>query len=131
MRTTSLLLAAALGLGCQANGGLPYDRVHVAVVDDSGATSEAVPPDHCLTLPVLMGSRVRHDFRLDSRLDLNVDADRDGVTVSFVGSSVRRRIGVNELADSHVRVEVKSAEGRDYEVTLEGRCPVAPDGGSP
>ncbi len=118
-------------MACQANGGLPYDHVHVGVVDESGVAAEAVPPDHCLTLPVLLGSRVRHAFRLDSRLELSLDGDRDGVTAHFAGSSFRRRIDADELAGSPVVFQVPSATGHTYEVSLEARCPEAADGGEP
>jgi hypothetical protein len=127
MKPAWILPLFVVGLGCQGTSGLHYDRVHVSVVDEWGEGTEVVPSDHCLILPVLLGSKVRHQFRLDPQLELIVDGDRDGVVVHFDGSNTQRRIRTTELASSQPRVDVKSATGRSYQVTVVSGCPAQPE----
>lgn len=123
MKRLWFLLFILVAFGCRGNAGLQYDRVHASVVDEWGEVIDAVPSDHCLTLPVLLGSQVRHSFRLDPRLEFMLDADRDGVVVHFEGSTTQRRFRTRDLGDSPARVDVASATGRTYEVKVALGCP--------
>ncbi len=120
MRT--ILALVPLFLACQSNAGLSYDRVHLSVSDEAGMALGTVPQDNCLTLPVLLGSRVKARYRLDSALEVILDADRESLQVRFDGASARRDIPVGQLSDTPIELEVQSPTGATFTVALLSGC---------
>jgi len=100
-RALSLLLGLAAG-GCLLDpGGPEYPRLGISVTDPDGTVSFS----DCLTLPVLLGSRVDDEWLIADDVEVYLSATRERVTVRFVTSG--------QLLDEPLTVSADSLR-RDY-----------------
>ncbi len=127
MRRSLLLLPflALLG-GCLRDYALDYDQLHVSAIRSDGTPATTLPLNGCVTLPLLVGSRVDETIIIASQIDVDVSATRDRVTVGFVGagSTPSRTISAKDLRSGYSEsFEIESYSGQVFSVTLDSDCP--------
>jgi hypothetical protein len=122
---------ALIAMGCTSPQGIGYSALDVEVTHADGGSVDGFPEKSCTTLPVLIGSRVVHDYSVDGALSIHVDADRGGVGIFFWRGAAEpgapaRRYSVDELSGGvSDQLDVESATGEMYVVYLSSKCPVA------
>lgn len=117
-----LLLLAA----CTQNTGLGYRSLNVQASHADGTPVAEFASPACTTLPKLLGSRVESVYPVDEQLRVRVLATRDRAVVRFPGASAggERVIPVESLESGFGEVvDVTSATGKSYQITLSSGCP--------
>ena len=126
MRSTALLLAFPLVLGaCLGDYSLGYDQLHVSATRLDGSAVTTSPQNGCVTLPLMLGSRVEKTIRVAAQFDVEVDATRDKVRVSIRGVSVpdARTILAEDLRSSFSDdLQVETPAGETFVVRLRSSC---------
>jgi hypothetical protein len=123
-RVLSLSLLVAAGASCSGASGAGYQGVWIEVTE---LAPNDVPLDtegHCLTLPLLLGSRVEHTFESETELEISAEATRDEFTITVDGAqSVSTSHDVEELEEEFSETfEVTSDSGVTYVIRLQSGC---------
>lgn len=132
-RAIYLALLPALVGSCSGPSGAGYQRLGIVVSGEAADGTELAGLEHCLTVPLLLGSRVEETLEFDGPLSIDVAATRDDFTVTVRGRetvSVEQEADVLDTAWSH-EFEVDSSEGDLYGVRLQSGCPTAETPPSP
>jgi hypothetical protein len=131
MRRSLLVLPflALLG-GCLHDNALEYDQLHISATRD-GAAVTTLPSNGCVTLPLLLGSRVDETIIVATELEVDVSATRERVKVQFPGTgAASRSIDARELRSGYSDdVLVTSFNQHEFSVHLDSDCPT-PDAAS-
>ncbi len=106
-------------IACADPTSAGYDRVGISVRDQAAAS---VGPSYCLTLPILIGSRVDAEYELDSGATLFVVALHDRVEMWSDGGSSRvpRTFFTDNLVPESF--EVTSSSGVSYLIEVQSGC---------
>lgn len=121
-----LLLCAFVCLGCTNSTGLGYRNLNVEATHADGSAVAGFPEKSCTTLPLLLGSKSSAYFRLDDGAGVDVQATRDDVRVRIGAAGYDKIITEEQLESSGFseQVDVTSASGEAFVVSLSSSCPV-------
>ncbi len=119
-----LFIALAESSACTSASSAGYRSVRIEVTE---LTPDNLPVDtenHCLTLPLLLGSRVERTFESNAEVEVSVEATRDEFTVTVEGAQrVSTSHDVEELeTELSESFEVTSRSGVTYVIRLQSGC---------
>jgi hypothetical protein len=127
---TRSLLASCLFLafsGCFPDDELDYDELHVSALRSDGTLASTVPQNGCVTLPILLGSRIEATVTIASQIDVQVSATRDRAEVRITGPAGSEHLSVpaedlrwkTELG----QIAIEGSGGQIFTVRLRSVCP--------
>jgi len=118
------LSLALVAFGCSNDTGLGYRSLDVEATHVDGSAVGGFPEQSCTTLPILLGSRASAHYRLSEGVSVDVDASRDAARVRLSAAGYDEMISVEQLESGFSRhIDVSSAGGEDFSVSLTSGCP--------
>jgi hypothetical protein len=130
LSATALIGLPILAGACFAEEqGLPYDRLSISVVRQTGGGVAGFPL--CITLPILNGSVVEERRSVDGALGVAVFAMNDRVELSFPGAregaALDRAISAERLRGALIEdFTATSSSGESFGVALRSACSTQP-----
>jgi hypothetical protein len=128
MKRWLFVLLLSSSAGCLWGEGLDYDELHVSALRADGSPATSVPHDGCVTLPLLLGSRIEETVTIASQLLVDVSATRDRARVRISGGALgseTRTILARDLRNPNFSDEVAFYQDGNLAFTLylRSNCP--------
>lgn len=117
------IIASAVACSPPSSAGYTYFALEVTHLATDG--DERTSVDECLTMPILLGSRVQHTFRLNQKARLIVETTRDEITLETEGEveATSTTWSVEQLESQGARsLSLEAEDGSSYELVLSRGC---------